>query len=759
MGWWRRRRAANPAESGNGVHGNGAAPRILFISRAYPPDIGGIQTHNHDLAQALSHSADVHVISNSRGRRALWWFIPLASIETLMLAPRYDVIMLGDGVLSFLGWLVKRLRPRAVVVCVVHGLDLTWTLRVYQSLWVHRFLPALDRFIAVSEETRRVALDMGLPPDDVLVIPNGVVAGERRARDPEAIAALLGRPTEGRRLVLSLGRLVRRKGFAWFAESVVPLLPPDVLYIVAGEGPEHDHIAEAAEKAGVGDRVVLLGRVGDDAREKLFAGCDVFVQPNVVAPGDMEGFGIVVLEAGAAGLPVVASALEGLKDAVHDGVNGVLVPSEDAVGFGDAIGGLLADAERRAWLGDSAARHVRETYAWHTIAGRYLDVIADCMGRGGRPRVGVIGPILPFRGGIAQHTTMMHRALGRLADVKTLSFSRQYPGLLFPGESDRDPSFAGYREPGVEYGLDSLGPLSWRRTLRELDRWRPGLVVIPWWTVFWAPCFAFLGRGLRKRRIRVVFLCHNVVEHEAARWKRFLTRSVLRLGSAFIVQSREDEANLRELLPNASILFRPHPVYSQFPDAERTLPRVAATELLFFGFIRPYKGLDTLLDAMALLKDQDVHLTIAGEFWRGREETEARIQALGLERAVEVVPRYLTDREAAEYFERADVVVLPYNSATGSGVVGLAYRYGKPVVVTRVGGLPDVVDEGRTGLVVPPGSPAELAAALAQAATMHGPLTSDAIHTLVAGLGWDAYAEAILGLAGQSQPSAEYMSA
>lgn len=328
-GWWRLRRSAGAARGpapAPEAAGAAARPRILFISRSYPPDVGGIQTHNHDLAAALGQLTEVRVISNGRGRSALPWFLPWAALRALVPAPRYDAVLLGDAVLSSVGWLIKRLRPRTFVVSVVHGLDLTWTLRVYQTFWVRRFLPSLDRFVAVSEETRRVAVGLGLPPDRVLVIPNGVVAGELPERDLDAMASLLGRPLEGHRLVLSLGRLVRRKGFAWFAEAVMPLLPEDVLYIVAGEGPERERIAEAAARAGVVNRVLLLGRVDDRARETLFGGANVFVQPNVAAPGDMEGFGIVVLEAGATGLPVVASRLEGLKDAVNDGVNGVLVP-------------------------------------------------------------------------------------------------------------------------------------------------------------------------------------------------------------------------------------------------------------------------------------------------------------------------------------------------------------------------------------------------------------------------------------------------
>jgi glycosyltransferase involved in cell wall biosynthesis len=211
-----------------------------------------------------------------------------------------------------------------------------------------------------------------------------VDAPPRVPADREALAALVGRPLDGRRLVLSLGRLVPRKGFAWFTRDVVPLLPDDALYLVAGEGPERDAIVQAAREAGAADRVLVLVAVDERAREALLATSEVFVQPNVPVPGDMEGFGIVVLEAGAAGLPVVASALEGLKDAVRDGVNGLLVASRDAEAFAAAVRGLLDDEAARGELGESAARYVREELTWDAIARRYLDAIEECAGRTGR---------------------------------------------------------------------------------------------------------------------------------------------------------------------------------------------------------------------------------------------------------------------------------------------------------------------------------------------------------------------------------------
>lgn len=368
----------------------------------------------------------------------------------------------------------------------------------------------------------------------------------------------------------------------------------------------------------------------------------------------------------------------------------------------------------------------------------------------GRPKVLIVGPVLPFRGGIAQHTTLLLRAFAEMADARAFSFTRQYPSMIFPGESDRDPAFEGHEEPLTTYLIDSVNPLTWRRAARRALRWRPDLVVLPWWHVYWAPGFGYLARRLRRAGIPVVFLCHNVVEHETAGWKRDITRRVLALGSGYVVHTDIDEKNLLELLPDARTRKHPHPTYDQFPAAVGSLPREHALELLFFGFVRPYKGLDLLLEALALVDPAvDYRLTVAGEFWKGAEETRALIESLGISERVELVSRYLTEEEAAEYFDRAHAVVLPYRDATGSGVVALAYHYDKPVVVTRVGGLPDVVDHGQTGLVVDPDSPEALARAINRLANTDLDAMAELVERYKAEhLTWEGLARAVLDAGG-----------
>lgn len=329
-----------------------------------------------------------------------------------------------------------------------------------------------------------------------------------------------------------------------------------------------------------------------------------------------------------------------------------------------------------------------------------------------RKRIVLIGPILPYRGGIAQHTTMLHRTLAEQADLLTISFSRQYPAWLFPGKSDRDPAYEGYIEPGVAYLIDSLNPLSWRRAGNAIAQFAPDTVIIPWWTIYWTFCFRVLAMAARRTGAQLVFLCHNVVEHESAFWKRGLTKWVLGTTDRFVVHTRADRANLLAVLSGATVLVQPHPIFDQFPGPKTTLSRRADLELLFFGFIRPYKGLDILLEALSEIPDRDLMLTVAGEIWGKPDAYQAQIDRLMLNAKVEFRPSYHSEEEAAELFSRADVVILPYRSATGSGIIPLAYYYGKPVIATRVGGLPDVVVPGKTGVLVTPESSREIARAI-----------------------------------------------
>ena len=289
---------------------------------------------------------------------------------------KYDALLLGDGVLAITGWLSKVFYPNKQVICVVHGLDLTFTSNVYQKFWVNFFLPKLDKLIAVGNETVRVAIEKRIHEDKIVFIPNGVDTEKHLlASDVDDLEKVLGKSIANKKTLLTSGRLAKRKGAAWFISNVMPKLPTDFIYIVAGSGPDKENISQAIAENKLEDRVSLLGYVTDQDKNILLNATDLFVQPNIKVAGDMEGFGISVIEAGACRLPVLASDMEGLKDAIKDEKNGFLVQPENADAFAGKITELFAAGSPREIYGENVRNFVIENYSWKNIAQIYLSEI------------------------------------------------------------------------------------------------------------------------------------------------------------------------------------------------------------------------------------------------------------------------------------------------------------------------------------------------------------------------------------------------
>ncbi len=341
---------------------------------------------------------------------------------------------------------------------------------------------------------------------------------------------------------------------------------------------------------------------------------------------------------------------------------------------------------------------------------------------GSRARVSLIGPTHPFRGGIAHHTTLLARELERRHALQLVSFARQYPRWALPSGTDRDPSDQPLRSP-AEYLLSPLDPRSWVRAARRIHEFQPEWVVLPWWIPVWAPAWAYLGRAIRRMRPRPTLLCicHNTRPHDRTRLGKYADGLALRvaLGKAdgFVVHARSEAERLRMVFPAVEVRHAPMPVFGELGvTAPAPLPTALPEDrpiLLFCGFVRRYKGLDVLLDALPrVLARERVHLVIAGEFWQSERGYRERIARLGIADAVTIVPRYLPDEVMIALLRAATVVVLPYRRATQSAVVPLAFGVGRPVIVSRVGGLPDAVEDGINGLLVEPGDPAALADAI-----------------------------------------------
>lgn len=351
--------------------------RILFISRAYPPVVGGIETQNYELYTWLSKLAHVKLIANRRGKNFLPFFLPYALLRGLFLLRKCDALLLGDGVLGIIGWLAKIFYKKPVI-CVLHGLDLTYQLGLYQKLWVGFFIKNLDRLIAVGNETVKIGVEKGVAREKFVFIPNGVdtekYIGNYSRQDLEDVT---GENLGGKKVLLTSGRLARRKGVAWFCENVLLKLPENIIYVIAGDGPDRNNIRQIIQKNKLEARAKMLGYISDKSRDVLFNACDIFIQPNIKIPGDVEGFGISVIEAASCKLPVIASNLEGLKDAIKEGQNGFLVEPYDAEGYVKKINELLADENYRKEFGEKARQFVIENYHWEKIAKKYLEEITN----------------------------------------------------------------------------------------------------------------------------------------------------------------------------------------------------------------------------------------------------------------------------------------------------------------------------------------------------------------------------------------------
>ena len=334
-------------------------------------------------------------------------------------------------------------------------------------------------------------------------------------------------------------------------------------------------------------------------------------------------------------------------------------------------------------------------------------------------KITILSTAYPLRGGIAHYNALLARALGARHDVETITFKRQYPALLFPGSTQQEQDDAPPAPPAPAL-MDSVNPLNWVAVGREVRRRRPDLIIFKYWLPFFGPCFGTIARVARRRtRTRSLVICDNVIPHERRPFDRAFTGYLFSATDYFIVQSRAVERDLLAFRPGAVYRFAPHPVYDIFgralpqQEARRQLGITAPRVLLFFGYVRRYKGLQVLLEAMARTGPSlGVHLLVVGEFYDDERSYRGQIESLGLAPHVTVVSSYVPNSAVARYFSAADAVVLPYLSATQSGIAQIAYNFDTPVLATDVGGLAEVVLDGVTGFVVPPGDPDALAGAI-----------------------------------------------
>ena len=331
-----------------------------------------------------------------------------------------------------------------------------------------------------------------------------------------------------------------------------------------------------------------------------------------------------------------------------------------------------------------------------------------------KKKIILLGTTWPFRGGgITTFNERLTKALIENGDeVINYTFSLQYPSFLFPGKTQLSD------QPAPE-GLDirikvnSINPFNWIAVGREIKRLQPDLLLVRYWTPFMAPCLGTIARIVRKNKhTRVIAIADNIVPHEKHLIDNFLTHYFTNSCDGFVTMSRSVLNDLKRFTPDAPMVYTLHPLYDIFGkivSREKALKRLNLNPdyryLLFFGFIREYKGLDWLLEAFGdeKLRKFPVKLIVAGEFYTSSEKYMQIIRDKNLTDYVELRTGFIADQDIANYFGAADMVVQPYKTATQSGVTQIAYHYNKPMLVTDVGGLAEIIPHGKVGYVVNPG--------------------------------------------------------
>ena len=326
-------------------------------------------------------------------------------------------------------------------------------------------------------------------------------------------------------------------------------------------------------------------------------------------------------------------------------------------------------------------------------------------------KITLLGPAYPYRGGIA---TIMERLcatfVGRGAKCRLLTFTVQYPKILFPGKSQ-------YRESEAPEGIDivravnTVWPPNWIKVGLRIRRERPDALILKYWTPFMAPCFGTIARIARgNKHTKVLVQLDNVIPHERHFVDTVFTRYFINSADGFIYMSEQVHRDLRLFIESKPALYSPHPLFdnlgariSKDEACEKLGLDSRISYMLFFGLIRDYKGLDMLIEAWRLLKTEGRtagrKLLVAGEFYSGRERYLRQIRQAGLEEEIIVRDSFIPDPDVKLYFSAADCLVLPYYSATQSGVTQIAYNFDTPMIATRVGGLAEIVTDGVSGIV------------------------------------------------------------
>lgn len=371
--------------------------RILYISHTHPPEgeilknVGGMQRVSQQLIRELKQREGITVFTdtinvNQKGKIAFQTFQFL--IKELFRLPhrvreyQADIILFSSMVTASLAYFIRD-KVNIPMVTINHGRDVTLPTGIYQW-FVPKVFENLDGVISVSQATREECIKRGMKPKKGVALPNGfdfkkLNSFPDKQKSRKKLQKQFNIPLDGHFMLLTVGRKVKRKGHEWFIREVMPKLDEQVVYVTIGDGPEFESIKAAAEHSDYKERIFLLGRQPDEILERAYAASDLFVMPNIPVDGDMEGFGIVLLEANMARTPAIAADLEGIKDVIAQGENGYRVPTLDSDQFADKVHEMLYN--KLEHLSKQTRSYVQEQFSWEKVAQQYLDYLETVIQR------------------------------------------------------------------------------------------------------------------------------------------------------------------------------------------------------------------------------------------------------------------------------------------------------------------------------------------------------------------------------------------
>jgi glycosyltransferase involved in cell wall biosynthesis len=368
-------------------------------------------------------------------------------------------------------------------------------------------------------------------------------------------------------------------------------------------------------------------------------------------------------------------------------------------------------------------------------------------------KIAVIGPTYPYKGGVSHFTTILVNQLRKTDEVFFISWKVQYPKFLYPVDQ-KDTQSKKAIKTKVFYLLNFYNPLSWVTAALRIRRSKSDKLVLTWVTPVQAPIYIVISAILKlSSKTKLIYLCHNSLPHEVKFYDKPLTKLTFKFADEFIAHSKEDKNTIEQLSNNKPVTLAFHPIYEEFNTGKKWNSSITKNELglknnvlLFFGYIRPYKGLKYLIHAMPeiLKNNPETTLLVVGEFWsKDKPVYEKLVQELMLKNNVVFIDQYVPNEEVGKFFSAADVVVCPYVSSTQSGIIQMAYAFDKPVIATRVGGIPDVVIPGKSGLLIAPKNAKQITKAIDQFyAKPIDPKNLDAVRN---NLSWSKYVKIAVG--------------